>query len=136
MKYSGYLLMVALCYSLISCKKEPAPLNPNYIPVNNCRSFSIGGKTLTLCLDSVIQDSRCPRNALCIWQGLAAGRFSASVEGENQVVTLATVKLTGYNNEAVVEGFKIEFIDLTPHAELNNPFSYNDYVAEVKVTKP
>jgi len=136
MKYAIYLLVVALCYGLVSCKKEPAPLNNNFIPVNNCRTFAIAGKTLTLCLDSVIKDSRCPLNALCIWQGFAAGRFSATVQNENEVVTLATVKWEGYNNEAVVEGFKIEFIKLTPQAELNKPFNYNDYIAEVKVTKP
>lgn len=135
MKYTISLPLLLLSIVLVACKKAPVVLNSNYIPVNDCRSFDLGDKTLRVCLDSVIQDSRCPINAICIWEGVAVGRFSASAGNESRVITLATAPIAGYSKETIIEGFKIEFIELSPHAILDKPFNYDDYVAEVRVTK-
>ncbi|MBC7889276.1 MAG: hypothetical protein H7Z13_15470 [Ferruginibacter sp.] len=121
---------------MAACKKQTHPLNENYIPVNKCQSYTISGNTVTVCLDSVIQDSRCPADAVCIWQGIAAARFAVNTANTDHLIRLATTKLAGYNRDTTIAGFKIEFIALLPQNKLASPVDYNEYIAEVKITKP
>ncbi|MEP7108828.1 MAG: hypothetical protein ABI760_12620 [Ferruginibacter sp.] len=136
MKYTTSILIAVIVLSFESCKKQPEHLNENYIPVNKCQSFEVDGKILVCCLDSVIQDSRCPVNAICIWQGIAVARFSLNSENKNHIITLATTNFPPYNKEAIVSGFKIEFKNLLPQREMGKPFNYHDYVAELRITRP
>ena len=136
MKYIFYLLAFPITLSFISCKKEKVDNNQNNIGINKCKSFTIDSKTLTCCLDSVLADSRCPVNAVCIWEGITIARFKVSTANSNQRITLALRKFSSYNKDTTLAGFKIEFINLVPHGEANKPFNYSDYIAEIKVTRP
>lgn len=135
MTYSVSLIVPALLLVIASCKKPAAQVNENYISVNKCQAFNRDGKILTLCLDSVIQDSRCPINTVCVWQGIAVAQFTASSQNTKEVITLATNKFEPYTRDTTLSGFKIEFINLTPHKDMGKPFNYKDYVAEVKITR-
>ena len=135
MKYTASLLTGVTLLAFVSCKKQPQTFNDNHIPVNKCQAFNRDGKILTCCLDSVIQDSRCPVNALCIWEGIAVARFKVSSQNTDHIITLATYKFPPYNKDTTVAGFKIEFINLLPKRELNKQFNYNDYVVELNVMK-
>ncbi|MEO6731807.1 MAG: hypothetical protein ABIN01_11380 [Ferruginibacter sp.] len=128
------ILVVLIIIS--SCRKQPPALNENFISVNKCQSFTKEGNTITCCVDSVIQDSRCPIGAMCIWQGIAVGRFLVKSNNENHVITLATSEFPPYTRDTIVAGYKIEFINLLPQKEISKSFNYDDYIAEVKVTKP
>ena len=134
MKFSTYTVIVILLFAFASCKKDKA-FNENYIPVNKCQSFNKEGATLTCCLDSVVEDSRCPVNADCIWQGITIARFKISTQNKEHLITLATRKFLTYSPDTTIAGFRIEFIQLLPNAVLDKQFSYKDYIAEVKITK-
>jgi hypothetical protein len=136
MKYYMLLLIVTIVVGFISCKKESGSLNENYIPINKCQAYNIDGKTLTCCLDSIIQDSRCPINTFCIWAGIGVARFTINTENSAHTITLCTQKFAPYNKDTTIAGFKIEMISLLPASDLNKVFNYNDYTAEVKITKP
>lgn len=136
MKCSVSLLNVVILLAFMSCKKEPAPLNENQIPINKCQAFNRDGKLLTCCLEAVIEDSRCPIDVVCFWQGIAVARFAVSTQNTDHIITLATTKFPPYNSDTTIAGFKIEFISLSPERILNKPIKYNEYVAEVKITKP
>ena len=135
MKFVGSIFIVMIVFFFVSCDKEPASLNENYIPVNKCQSYYQDGEKLTLCLDSIVQDSRCPINAFCIWQGVAVARFTVDTKNNDHVIELATAPLLQYNKDTIVAGFKIELINIAPHPEMGKPLHYDEYVAEVKVSK-
>jgi len=116
-----------------TCKKEAATPGKEYIPVNQCQSYY--ADSITCCLDSVLQDSRCPVNAICVWQGIAVARFKVKAPGTAHTITLATWKFQSYLKDTTVSGFKIEFVNLNGQNNATKPFGYNDYVAEVKVTR-
>ena len=139
MKCSNCLLIAIILLAFVSCKKQSGSLKenyvPNYIPMNTNQSVDMDGTTLTCYLDTVIQDSRCPVNATCVWQGVAVARFRISSENTTNTIVLATTKFGEYDTNTTVSGFRIEFIDLSPYPELGKPINENDYVAEVKITK-
>jgi hypothetical protein len=133
MKFSAYFISLIVLFILASCTKQSSQAGENYIPVNQCQSYYNG--SVTCCLDSVIQDSRCPLNATCIWAGIGVVRFKVNVSNAAHTITLATFKFTPYTQDTTVSGFKIELVNLSAQKEMEKPFGYNDYIAEVKVTK-
>ncbi|MCW3091003.1 MAG: hypothetical protein JWP81_2072 [Ferruginibacter sp.] len=135
MKSLASFLISLLAIMVISCKKEPTLVSEDLIPVNDCRVFNLGGDLLTCCLDSVIQDSRCPENAVCIWQGVGVARFSVNMQSKEHFITLATDNVLHYRKDTSLAGFKIEMINLLSGKDLHVPFTYDQYVAEVKITK-
>ena len=90
-----------------------------------------------ICFDSLLSDSRCPANAVCVWQGFAAGKFSLSADGETYPFKLSTVDLPGlFPKDTVISGYKIEFINLSPYpGTVPGPIPDNVRKAELKVTK-
>jgi hypothetical protein len=139
MKYSICILTACILLAFVSCKKQAGPVAENYIsnyiPLNSIQSFDMEGEILTCLLDTVFQDSRCPTNATCVWQGAAVARFKISLENTHNTLTLATARFGEYDTNTTVAGFKIEFINLVPHPVSGKVVDYNEYVAEVKITK-
>lgn len=135
MKCLGLLWTALVLAAMVSCEKEPGPINNNLIPVNKCQVFDYTGESITCCLDSVIADSRCPIDGICIWQGSGIARFKVSTSNTLNTITLATFKYSIYNKDTTVAGFKIELVNLSPVSRVNQPVNYKDYVAQVAITK-
>jgi len=136
MKRTSLLFTVVIMLTVFSCKKQPA-VNENYVPVTQCKTFTRSSGTITCCLDSVIQDSRCPINAACIWEGIGVARFTIKFKNENHVITLATQKFsTLYSKDTTLVGFNIELVNLFPYpADLNKRGNYNNYIAELNIVQ-
>ena len=102
------------------------------IPFNGCAGDF---RTNTfLCLDSVLNDSRCPSGALCIWAGDAETRLKFSVSGEKPVYfNLHTFALQ--DSYTTVSGYRITMKQLLPYPSLNYHPQQNDYRAEMLVEK-
>jgi hypothetical protein len=133
MKLSFYLAGIIMLFMFATCKKDTVMFNENYIPVNKCQSYF--SDSLTCCLDSVLQDSRCPVNVVCVWQGIAVVRFKVTTSNAVHSITLANWKFQSYITDTTVAGYKIEFVNLNGQKDATKLFGYNDYVAEVRVTK-
>jgi hypothetical protein len=107
------------------------------IQLNDCATTIFSDNGLQLCFDSILEDSRCPTNAFCIWQGSAICHFSFKKNNKTYPIVLSTLSLTGsYSKDTTVSGYKIEFIDLLPYPVLHPvPVPGNETKAEVKITK-
>jgi hypothetical protein len=53
----------------------------------------IGGDRVKLGFDAVVSDSRCPANAMCVWQGAATAAFSFSKNGDTHRFNLSTLTM-------------------------------------------
>ena len=97
----------------------------------------IAGDDLTLSFDKVASDSRCPANAVCIWQGAATAKFSFTKNGELHSFDLSTItKSPAYAKDTTIAGYKIEFINLSPYPGTFTPPAPDDQIrAELKITK-
>lgn len=90
----------------------------------NCL-FDFIGHT-TICFDSVITDSRCPANMLCIWAGEAIVRFKITTDNSIKYVDLHT-----HTIDADVNGYKLSFIDLLPYPTGVQQTKPGDYKARI-----
>ncbi len=77
----------------------------------------------TLCFDSVVTDSRCPEDVVCIWEGEAIGKFSLRKYQQDPVI----FKLKQGSKDTAINGYRISFVDLLPHRNSRiqtNPRNY------------
>jgi hypothetical protein len=138
MKLFLYIIPVSIIVMAHSCSKKDIQLKEGTIEiaVERCGSGDIGGDTIRLCFDSLISDSRCPANAICVWAGSALAKFSLTKNGESTSFNLATLKYGSYNKDTVIMGYKIEFVNLSPYpGTVSTPVPADRIKAEIKITR-
>ena len=80
----------------------------------------------------LIEDSRCPADANCVWAGNAKIKIRVSKGGRSQEMTLDT---NGRNSAANFDNYSIKLVNLTPHPRSNIRINRNGYVATIMVTR-
>ena len=76
--FLSILLFTTLTAFVNSCSKSGDKFREGTIALklSDCENGSISGDNLKLCFEAVVNDSRCPANAVCVWQGAATATFS------------------------------------------------------------
>jgi hypothetical protein len=122
-----------------SCSKPGIELREGVleIAINKCAGGEINNDKLKLCFQQVISDSRCPANAICIWQGTAVAKFSLTKNGKTHSFVLSTLNMPGtYNKDTSLFGYKFEFINLSPYpGTVPTPVPDDKIKAEVRITR-
>jgi hypothetical protein len=122
-----------------SCSKSGDRLKEGTVELklSECESGIISGDDLKLCFNTVVSDSRCPTNVVCIWQGTAVGRFTFTKNNESSTFDLSTLdQPPTYNKDTVLMGYKIEFVNLHPYPQnAGNTIPDSQRKAEIKITK-
>ena len=80
----------------------------------------------------LVEDSRCPTDATCVWAGNATIKIRVTGNGRSHELTLDT---NGKNQAVVTEGYSIKLIGLTPSPRSNVRINRNGYVATFEATK-
>ena len=135
MRFVYTVLAGSIFLVLFSCKKNPELRTSSSVSLKNCTLVEDKTDHVNVCLDSLIEDSRCPLEVVCIWQGTAIAKFSVTVNDHQQPVTLSTFKLPGFPSDTILMGYKIEFVDLLPYPDINKSHDISEYRAELKITK-
>jgi len=89
-------------------------------------------KNISIKLDSVTEDSRCPYNVECLWEGNATAKFKFFQQKTLSVFFLNTSG--GFVRDTIISGYKIQFIYLKPYPVFPNPIHQTDYMAGIKIT--
>jgi hypothetical protein len=122
-----------------SCSKTGSKLKEGTVELklSECESGVISGDDLKLCFTTVINDSRCPANVVCVWQGTAVARFTFTKNNESSTFDLSTLDAPPtYDKDTVLMGYKIELINLHPYPQnAGNPIPDGQRKAELKITK-
>ena len=133
------LLFTTLTAFVNSCSKSGGKFREGTIELklSECEKGSIAGDDLKLCFTTVVNDSRCPANAICIWQGAATVSFSFTKNGKTHHFNLSTITMQpNYTKDTVIAGYKIEFINLSPYpGTVADPVPDNQRKAELIITK-
>ena len=139
MKLFLAILSLTLMAFTNSCSKSGNKFREGTVElkISGCESGTISGDNLKLCFNAVVSESRCPANAMCIWQGTAVGRFSFTKNKETATFDLSTLDMPPtYNKDTVLMGYKIEFVNLLPYpGTVPDPIPDNQKKAEIKITK-
>ena len=136
----GVVLIFAL--SGIRCEREDAVLNCScaapdaeynislpYRQVNI--AYQCCDNKIALKFNTLLQDSRCPLNATCAWQGTAI--IGVSINDEKNLIALELNK--PIERDIMTLKWRIELTELTPIPEVDQPNDPNNYVARIKLTK-
>ena len=95
--------------------------------------FSTPDKTIFLCLDSVLSDSRCFEGAICIWEGAFSVRFSYIRSDEPPLFfNLSTYPST--RPDTIIDGYKFTLVGLSPYPSLKHEIRESEYKARLLIT--
>lgn len=87
---------------------------------------------LSIQLDSVTEDSRCPYNVECVWAGNAKVKFDFTLNNQLSAISLNTS--TGFRTDTIISGFKIQLIELKPYPVYPDPILQKEYRAVIKIS--
>lgn len=112
----------------------PAQLNEPF-KLKIGQQATINSEKISISFLNVTEDSRCPSDVVCIWQGQASIRISTEINGTNAGQFVLTV---GGNEKSAVLGggkYSIKMTGLEPYPVSTNHAELKDYIAILVVSK-
>jgi hypothetical protein len=97
------------------------------------KTAKISGADLQLQFSDVTEDSRCPRDAACVWAGQAVAVIGVIRAGKDS----ETITLTAPNAYPVaheLSGYKLELLGVQPYPEAGASIKKQDYRLILRVT--
>ncbi len=138
-KLSFSLLAVLLLLLLLAaCGGGPGEVKANLgqeFSLSIGQTASIQGEDLRLKFLEVVNDSRCPSDVTCVWQGQASSLIEITYLESVQKVTLVRPGLTEEPSRIDFNDYLIQF-NLTPYPEVRKEIKKSDYRLQLVVTKP
>jgi len=114
----------------------PSPGTDVNIPYG--RTVDLDGGALQVTFVSVQEDSRCPMEVMCVWQGRAVTVFRATVDGVDQgEINLVLLGLTATRsgNTTAVGQYTLRLDTLEPYPKASQRTPPEQYVATLHVTQ-
>lgn len=122
-----------LCFGLIGCEID---LNTNFdkvdsfdLMVEECYS-SINESTI--CMDSILTDSRCPEFAYCAWEGNASVQFSLTLDDQQEHEIILNTN-PNFALDTTIGNFYILMSNLDPYPQSFEVIDPEEYKAELIV---
>lgn len=142
-KFLGFVgvLVAIICLSM-SCGTEE--INAAWQPgesASDTLSIRIGrsivattGEKLTF--EKLVHDSRCPANAMCVWQGMVTVEMSVQVGDNKKTFSLSADPGNPEAIEATVLGYKVTLVHVWPYPGTTiGEVKPDDYVVGVTMVK-
>lgn len=84
-----------------------------------------------ICLDSVYNDSRCPSDLVCVWEGDALAAFTLA---NNDLLRRFYLHVnTNFQNDTVIGGISVKLLKITPYPNSNHPINRAEYKVEISL---
>ena len=113
---SGYLVITFVLFVKIASCRKSSDTGEGYIQENLCQERIVNGSKVSICFDKLLEDSRCPLKAMCIWQGAAKGKFSFRAGNQETEFALSTLTMhPSYTRDTILFGYKIHLVDFKPY---------------------
>ena len=128
------VILAFVLMSLFGCEKENITDNSDFIETfelvtNACKTSF---EQSTICLDTILSDSRCATGTVCKWEGNATIELDLTTHDDgNYKVVLNTNP--GYPIDTIIGNIYILLTDLTPYPEIGTVIYPNDYTAKLKI---
>ena len=97
-------------------------------------TVAIAGEPLTVTFEQVVEDSRCPANAACVWAGTAVVRIGLRV-ADTQRGTLRLETLSDAEREGVFQKYRLRLVQLRPTPADSRRIPDEQYVATLVVRR-
>ena len=94
---------------------------------------SVAGTSLRLSFAGVTNDSRCPANVQCVWQGDAAVALRVSLGGQESQATVHSANTGTASKDAKVGAYTISLTDVQPQAVAGQTIAPSAYRVQLVV---
>lgn len=134
------LFLAGVCLLLSGCRVMPgwdaqASLGEDFSLGINQTAY-IESENLIIGFKEVEQDSRCPSDVVCVWEGMAkVGIEGRATDGADFDVILSTQSRTADFSDLSGKNYSIELISLEPYPISTRPIKPEEYTATLKVVK-
>ena len=122
----------------ISCKKD---VEDQQFEIGEIVEFQFGSprvdsaSSLRITFNELLEDSRCPIDANCIWSGVGIIGINVTQGTSISEITLSTIDFEEHSPEVIKAGIRYKLVDLTPYPKLNSNNEAIDYKASVLIQK-
>ena len=101
------------------------------------RTAYLPAENIEIKFSKVIQDSRCPSDVTCIWQGQVIIGVDIIKNGQ-QVSTLTLTLIPGRDTLPIqfLDKYSVKLIGVSPYPNSKKPIALKDYIAKIVVSKP
>lgn len=108
-------LLTLVFIAILACGTSVSAKDPETVRVRVGQTRSVDRRKLSIKFISIVEDSRCPINARCIWAGNAKIKLAVS-KRKAGAKTFEIELNTGLKPDTLtVFGYEIKFVDLSPH---------------------
>ena len=90
-------------------------------------------KQISIYFDSVLTDSRCPRNSVCKWAGNAEVKLIFKNKNITTNLILNTHGGARYKKDTLINEYRIQLLNLFPYPDSIQLFKQEDYIAEIMI---
>lgn len=141
MKHYATAALAALLFLYVQCRKPDPDLGSETFELGKpfetqvTTSYTEHNGSLTLTLNRVISDSRCPKDAICIWEGSTEIALSMQKDGQSRTDTLSSNRYMSWPDSALFQGYKIKFVGVAPDAMAGVIIPQAEYRLKLLVTK-
>ncbi|MGE3802822.1 MAG: hypothetical protein AB7H80_17540 [Candidatus Kapaibacterium sp.] len=97
------------------------------------KSALVGGESLVQFI-GIKEDSRCPTDVECVWEGNAAAEFSMKVSGFPAVRFVLNTH-SGFEQEKIINGVRIRLVEVLPAPVSTQPIRPDQYTVRVVVDR-
>ena len=97
---------------------------------------SVQSGSLRVTFTRVDNDSRCPADVVCVWEGDALVKIEVSEQPGDPVARELHTSGSAGASAITYGGFRIELVRLTPQTHSQQPIPAQDYRLVLKVTQP
>ena len=127
-----FLWLVSACQNPIKHSRKTFSFKDT-IEIRNFTTITSEDRTMSIRMDSVLNDSRCPSGSDCIWAGNASVRILFGLPGKTDTLILNTVNNHSLKNDTIVEGYHIVLTDLLPYPAAGSSISQREYEAGILI---
>ena len=90
---------------------------------------------VSIYFDSVLTDSRCPKNSKCKWAGNAEVKLIFKNKNSKTNIILNTHGGDRFKTDSLINEYRIQLINLFPYPETIELIKQEDYSAEIMIKK-
>ena len=128
------LMHAVLALTLAACKSDRFELGVPFTLKEGGIATAKEDKTLEISMVEVMEDSRCPVNVNCIWEGEATVRFTLA-QGSQPPEEMTLTLRGGYRDLAVgrFSGYSISLLRLDPYPVADAKTEKGAYTAQLVV---
>jgi len=133
----NFVLTLIAVLAFAACNDDLTEGEENALQFNTETTFKSGNlysnNSLSVKLDAVLNDSRCPSDVQCVWEGNAMVKFVVSIDQSEHEITLNTNGGQNFPSDTLLQGYSIQLTELVPYPESTSTIHQEDYEATIVV---